>query len=279
MNETLMMALGQAGAYAAISLAALGSALGTGAAGAAAVGAWKKCYAQNKPAPFQLAVFAGAPLSQTIYGMIIMFLCMVFFKQPEQWPFFLSLGVIGGIAMGASAWMQGKAAAGSCDAFADTGQGFTNYLMALGIIETVAIFAMAFGIVIMAMAGGFKTDFPVKVAIQKDKAIEEVAPKAETANLAKFTTSFNADDKTALIFDTTKNVTITVYPADVKGNIATGTTPVAITKLTDNANKIALNQILTKDKKSLADGSYIFDIKSGTKNVNLLVQIGKAATK
>ena len=153
MNDTVMTALGQSGAFAAISLAALGSALGTGAAGSAAIGAWKKCYAQNKPAPFQLAVFAGAPLSQTIYGMIIMFLSLVFFKDPNQWPFYLILGVVAGIAMGASAWMQGKAAAGACDAFADTGKGFTNYLMALGIIETVAIFVMAFGIVIMAMAG------------------------------------------------------------------------------------------------------------------------------
>ena len=56
--------------------------------------------------------------------------------------------------MGVSAWMQGKAAAGSCDAFAETEKGFTNYLMALGIIETVAIFIMAFAIVIMAMRGG-----------------------------------------------------------------------------------------------------------------------------
>ena len=156
MNDTVMMALGNAGAFSAISLAALGSAFGTGAAGSAAVGAWKKCYAQNKPAPFQLVVFAGAPLSQTIYGMIVMFLLMIKFKQPEQWPFFLILGVVGGLAMGASAWMQGKAAAGSCDAFADTGKGFVNYLMVLGVIETVAIFVMAFGIVIMAMFGGEK---------------------------------------------------------------------------------------------------------------------------
>ncbi len=158
MNDSVMMALGNAGAFSAISFAALGSAFGTGAAGAAAVGAWKKCYAQNKPAPFQLVVFAGAPLSQTIYGMIIMFLSMVMFKQPEQWPFFLILGVVGGMAMGASAWMQGKAAAGACDAFADTGKGFVNFLMVLGVIETVAIFVMAFGIVIMAMFGGSHGD-------------------------------------------------------------------------------------------------------------------------
>jgi V/A-type H+-transporting ATPase subunit K len=40
--------------------------------------------------------------------------------------------------------MQGKIAAAAADAFAETGQGFTHYLMALGIIESVAIFVMVF---------------------------------------------------------------------------------------------------------------------------------------
>ncbi len=153
MPET-MQALTQAGAFSAIGFAAIGSALGTGAGGAAAVGAWKKCYAQNRPAPFQLAVFAGAPLSQTIYGMILMFLINNKVAEASAyWPVYLMMGIVGGAAMGVSAWLQGKAGAGSCDAFAETGKGFTNYLMALGIIETVAIFVMAFAIVLLASVG------------------------------------------------------------------------------------------------------------------------------
>ena len=66
------MDIGQLGFAAAISLAAIGSALGTGIAGMAAIGAWKKCFAQNKPAPFLAVAFAGAPLTQTIYGLILM---------------------------------------------------------------------------------------------------------------------------------------------------------------------------------------------------------------
>lgn len=151
MDSSTILALGQAGAFASIALAAVGSGLGCGAAGAAAVGAWKKCYAQNQPAPFQLAVFAGAPLSQTIYGMIIMFIVNgKLANSPEAWPLYLVLGILGGIGMGVSSWMQGRAAAGACHAFADTGKGFVNYLMALGIIETAAIFIMAFGIVLLA---------------------------------------------------------------------------------------------------------------------------------
>ena len=154
MEATTMQALTHAGAFCAIGLAAAGSGLGTGAAGAAAVGAWKKCYAQDRPAPFQLAVFAGAPLSQTIYGMILMFLISDKAAQASAyWPAFLIIGIVAGVGMGISAWFQGKAGAGACDALAETGKGFTNYLMALGIIETCAIFVMAFAIVLLTKVG------------------------------------------------------------------------------------------------------------------------------
>ena len=74
--DYMQYALVYAAAFASIGFAAIGSAYGCGSAACSAVGAWKKCYAQNKPAPFQLLIFAGAPLSQTIYGMIIMFIIM-----------------------------------------------------------------------------------------------------------------------------------------------------------------------------------------------------------
>ena len=72
MDPVLAKTLGHMGGAAALGLSALGSSLGVGAAGPAAVGAWKKCYAQNKTAPFILFAFIGAPMSQTIYGMILM---------------------------------------------------------------------------------------------------------------------------------------------------------------------------------------------------------------
>ena len=60
------------GMAAALGLSASGSAFGAGFAGQAAVGAWKKCYASGKPAPFIMIAFAGAPLTQTIYGFLLM---------------------------------------------------------------------------------------------------------------------------------------------------------------------------------------------------------------
>lgn len=187
MDPLTMGALGKAGAAAAIAIAAFGSAIGTGTAGMAAIGAWKKCYVQDKAAPFLLLIFIGAPLSQTIYGMILMrtmdpvssiesylpaeavtaareaadadgaaqwmtYVPAETMQAGQQalaavmvdWPAFLIAGILGGIAMGMSAMWQGRAGAAGADALAETGQGFGNYLMTIGVVETVALFVLVF---------------------------------------------------------------------------------------------------------------------------------------
>ena len=119
-----------------------GSAMGTGAAGMGVLCAWKKCFLMNKTAPFILVAFVGAPLSQTIYGMILM---NALRGAGEALPFTkFAVGLMGGLAIGASAYLQGKAGALASDALADAEKGFGNFIMVLGIIETVALFVMVF---------------------------------------------------------------------------------------------------------------------------------------
>ena len=151
MSPELMSSLGIAGGMAALGMAAIGSALGTGTAGMSAIGAWKKCYAQSKAAPFILLVFVGAPLSQTIYGIVLLMMINTKCADPGfvNWPAALAAGIIGGAGMGASAWFQGKAGAAGADALAETNQGFGNYLMTLGIVETVALFVMVFALIVL----------------------------------------------------------------------------------------------------------------------------------
>lgn len=139
------------GVASVLGLAAAGSALGIGYAGMASVGAWKKCYAQNKVAPFLLIVFIGAPLSQTIYGMILM---NKIAEVAAQGTYLWSFGIFGGLAIGMSAYFQGKIGASGADALAETGKGFTNYLIALGVVETVALFVMVFLLGKIGMLGG-----------------------------------------------------------------------------------------------------------------------------
>lgn len=138
------MNFGMLGAAVAMGIAAIGSAIGIGIAGQGAIGAWKRCYVNNKPAPFILTVFAGAPLTQTIYGFLLMQNMANSGKDP--W-FLLGLGIASGFAMCFSAIAQGKAGAAGSDALGETGKGFAQYIMVVGLCETVALFAMVFSMI------------------------------------------------------------------------------------------------------------------------------------
>ncbi len=135
------MNIGMIGAGCVMALAAIGSGVGAAIAGQAAIGAWKRNYLANKPASFLLIVFAGAPLTQTIYGFILMQAMM---GSAKEGTLLMFMGVVGGIAMAISAIAQGLASAASCDAFGETGKGFGQYITVVGLCETVALFVMAF---------------------------------------------------------------------------------------------------------------------------------------
>ena len=137
------MNIGMIGVAAVLGLSAIGSGVGAAIAGQAAIGAWKRNYMANKPASFLLVVFAGAPLTQTIYGFILMQRMMSVAASRDP-LLLLGAGVIGGAAMGISAIAQGMASASSCDAFGETGKGFGQYITVVGLCETVALFVMAF---------------------------------------------------------------------------------------------------------------------------------------
>jgi V/A-type H+/Na+-transporting ATPase subunit K len=147
MEATLAQALIKMAGTAAFSIAAIGSALGTGTAAMAGIGAWKKCYLQGKAAPFILLVFIGAPLSQTIYGLLMLInfnkIAASITSDPAVaaiWPAVLGAGILGGLAVGISAWYQGKVSASANDCIAETGQGLTNCIISIGVVETVALF-------------------------------------------------------------------------------------------------------------------------------------------
>jgi V/A-type H+-transporting ATPase subunit K len=146
------MNLGLIGAGLVMGLSAVGSAIGIGIAGQAVIGAWKKCYTANKPAPMTLLAFGGAPLTQTFYGYILGFLFMkpaalAAVNDPQRGSLFLGIGIASGLAIAFSAISQGKAGAAGADATGETGKGFVNYMMIVGICETVAIFAMVLSMI------------------------------------------------------------------------------------------------------------------------------------
>ena len=142
------MNFGLLGAALCMGIAAIGSAIGIGIAGQGAIGAWKRSYVNNKPAPFILTVFAGAPLTQTIYGFLLMQSMVGKINAGAMNPGTgLGLGIASGLAMMFSAIAQGKAGAAGSDALGETGKGFAQYIMVVGLVETVALFVMVFSMI------------------------------------------------------------------------------------------------------------------------------------
>lgn len=134
----------------ALGLSAIGSAFGAGFAAMSSVGAWKKCYANGKPAPFMMVAFSGAPLTQTIYGFLLMnFIRSAFESGAASATLSMFVGIFAGLAIGLSALFQGKVAAASADALGETGKGTANYFIVIGIVETVALFTLVFGLLLL----------------------------------------------------------------------------------------------------------------------------------
>lgn len=133
----------------ALALSAVGSGFGTGFASQAAIGGWKKCYASGKQASFLLVAFAGAPLTQTIYGLLLMNFIKSAVAGGTSGYLGFGVGVFGGLAIGVSALMQGKVAAAACDALASTDKGTANYFIVIGIVETVALFTLVFSLLVL----------------------------------------------------------------------------------------------------------------------------------
>lgn len=148
-TDTLWRFLGQLGGVTALGLGALGSALGIGAAGQAAAGAWAKEARAGRRLSFTYIILVGAPISQTLYAMIVMNNMSGINASPErsvsEAGLLLAIGLATGLGEMFSAWMQGLIGAAGIRALSDSeGQGFAFILIALGIVETVGIFTMVF---------------------------------------------------------------------------------------------------------------------------------------
>jgi V/A-type H+-transporting ATPase subunit K len=138
---------GQMGAVLALGLAAFGSAIGIGLAGQAAAGAWAKEAKAGQTLRFTYIILLGMPISQTLYAMIVMNKLGSFDASvlSENAGLFLGIGIATGLGEALSAWMQGMIGAAGVRALSEgEGKGLAFILVAMGVVETVGIFAMVF---------------------------------------------------------------------------------------------------------------------------------------
>jgi V/A-type H+/Na+-transporting ATPase subunit K len=152
--------LGQLGFALPLGLGAIGSALGIGAAGRAAAGAWAKEVKAGDRMNFLYIVPVGMPLSQTIYGFVLMLVALkgamfgdggavgeMVATNPGA---MFSIGLGCGLGELFSAWMQGVIGAAGIRAMCEAeGKPFVFTIIAMGIAETVGLFAFVFMFLMM----------------------------------------------------------------------------------------------------------------------------------
>ena len=150
--------LGETGVVLVLGLAAVGSAIGIGRAGQAAAGAWAKEAKAGQNLSFTYIILMGLPLSQTIYAFIVMNQMAGLLTQENATVhdagLLLGIGIATGIAEMLSAWMQGLIGAAGIRAMSEgEGKGFAFIIIAMGIVETVGIFAMVFLLLMIPKIG------------------------------------------------------------------------------------------------------------------------------
>lgn len=142
--------LGQLGVVLCFGLGAVGSALGIMTAGMAAAGAWAKDARAGKPISFTYVIFVAAPLSQTLYAMIVMNrMGAAIADTPalasDKAGLLLGIGLACGFGELISAWGQGKIGAAACRCLSEgEGKGLAFLIIAIGVVETVGMFSFAF---------------------------------------------------------------------------------------------------------------------------------------
>jgi V/A-type H+-transporting ATPase subunit K len=141
----LSTTLGYLGCAFAIGVPAIGSSLGVKIAGEVSHGAM----ARVDEGHGKFIGVSAAPSSQTIYGLILMFVLLG--KVKVAGFAVLCIGVFCGSAIAVSAIYQGQVAATTILASSKKQEIFGKCFAAVGIVESFAIFALVAGLV---MAGG-----------------------------------------------------------------------------------------------------------------------------
>ncbi len=143
--------LGQLGAALAVGMAAVGSALGIGAAGRSAAGAWAKDAKGGKALRFTYVVLVSMPFTQTLYGFLVMYLMSdKLGLVANNAGLLFSIGLATGLGELLSAWMQGAIGAAGCRMLSESdGKGFALIIIAMGIAESVGLFTFVFMVILL----------------------------------------------------------------------------------------------------------------------------------
>ena len=144
MNE-FVMALGWAGIYGPMALGAIGSVIGCGIAGQAAIGAML----ETDSGYGRFVGVSAMPSSQVIYGIVVMFTLNRPVDAVSGAGTF-GIGILAGLALLFSAIYQGRCCASAINATKAKPEIFGLSLAPAAIVEGFAVFAFIFALVLSA---------------------------------------------------------------------------------------------------------------------------------
>jgi V/A-type H+-transporting ATPase subunit K len=142
MNE-FVIALGWAGLYGVMALAAIGSIIGCAVAGQAAIGAM----VDTESGYGRYIGVSVMPSSQIIYGIVVMFTLQREVTEASG-PALFGIGLLAGLALMFSAVRQGQACASAIHASKIKPEIFGLSLAPAAIVEGFAVFAFVFALVL-----------------------------------------------------------------------------------------------------------------------------------
>jgi V/A-type H+-transporting ATPase subunit K len=148
MNE-LVIALGWAGMYGVMALAAIGSIIGCAVAGQAAIGAM----VDTESGHGRYIGVSVMPSSQVIYGIVVMFTLQRDVVTANATGLF-GIGILAGLALMFSAIFQGQACASAIHASKTKPEIFGLSLAPAAIVEGFAVFAFVFALVLAGRIPG-----------------------------------------------------------------------------------------------------------------------------
>jgi V/A-type H+-transporting ATPase subunit K len=148
MNE-LVIALGWAGMYGVMALAAIGSIIGCAVAGQAAIGAM----VDTESGHGRYIGVSVMPSSQVIYGIVVMFTLQRDVVVGNATALF-GIGILAGLALMFSAIFQGQACASAIHASKSKPEIFGLSLAPAAIVEGFAVFAFVFALVLAGRIPG-----------------------------------------------------------------------------------------------------------------------------
>jgi V/A-type H+-transporting ATPase subunit K len=144
--ESLILTLGWIGIYAPLALGSIGSMVGCTRAGMAACGAMLEV----ERGFGRFVGIAAMPSSQTIYGIVLMFLLKREVTVANS-PGIFAIGFLVGLALMLSSFAQGTAVAAAINTSKSKPEVFGISLAPAALVEGFAVFAFVFALV---LAGG-----------------------------------------------------------------------------------------------------------------------------